>query len=201
MKWVKFGVSGHFLEYAWREWPEILHAAVSLVKWVKFGVSGHFSRNTWSEWPENLHADLSWPPSELIGLGSWSVDLSNFGAILTYWNGSNLGVPGISWRTHWGNGLAFCMPMYLEHLQNWVDYGHSLLIFSNFGTNLSSWNGINLGILVMLWGFSSLWCPFYWNWSYLGFLGIIWRTCGNKCRGESGGIFPTLCVEFRLVSL
>ena len=49
--------------------------------------------------------------------------------------------------------------------------------------------------------FSSLWWPFGWNWSYLGFLGIIWRTCGSKCRGEGGGIFPTLCVECCLVSL
>ena len=48
--------------------------------------------------------------------------------------------------------------------------------------------------------FSSLWWPFGWNWSYLGFLGIIWRTCGGKCRGESGGIFPTLCVECCLVT-
>ena len=50
-------------------------------------------------------------------------------------------------------------------------------------------------------GFSSLWCPFGWNWSYLGFLGIIWSTCGSKCRGEGGGIFPTLCVECCLVFL
>ena len=52
----------------------------------------------------------------------------------------------------------------------------------------------------MLCGFYSLWWPFDWNWSYLGFLGIIWRMCGSKCRGEGGGIFPTLCVEFSLVS-
>ena len=53
----------------------------------------------------------------------------------------------------------------------------------------------------MLCGFSSLWWPFGWNWSYLGFLGIIWRTCGSKCGGEGGGIFPTLCVECCLVWL
>ena len=27
-------------------------------KWVKFGVSGHFPENTWREWPEILHADV-----------------------------------------------------------------------------------------------------------------------------------------------
>ena len=41
--------------------------------------------------------------------------------------------------------------------------------------------------------FSSLLCPFDWNWSYLRFLGIIWRTCGRKCRLGSGSMFPTLC--------
>ena len=51
----------------------------------------------------------------------------------------------------------------------------------------------------MLCGFSSLWWPFGWNWSCLRLLGIIWRTCGSKCRGEGGGIFPTLCIECCLV--
>ena len=55
------------------------------------------------------------------------------------------------------------------------------------------------GILVVLCGFSSLWCLFDWNGSYLGFLGIIWRTCGSKWQEGSGGIFLMLCVEFCLV--
>ena len=54
--------------------------------------------------------------------------------------------------------------------------------------------------LVMLCGFSSLWWPFGWNLSYLGFLGIIWRTCGSKCREVGGGIFPTLCFECCLLT-
>ena len=37
--------------------------------------------------------------------------------------------PGICWRTHGGNSLKFCMLVYLGHLQNWLDYGHGLLIF------------------------------------------------------------------------
>ena len=39
-----------------------------LVKRVKLGVSGHFLEKAWREWPEILHADVSWPPSELISL-------------------------------------------------------------------------------------------------------------------------------------
>ena len=66
--------------------------------------------------------------------------------------------------------------------------------FSNFDAILGF-----TGILVALCGFSSLWWPFGWNWSYLGFLGFIWRTCGSKCRGEGGGIFPTQSVECCLV--
>ena len=37
--------------------------------------------------------------------------------------------PGISRRTHGGNGLKFHMLMYLDHLQNWLVYGRGLLIF------------------------------------------------------------------------
>ena len=98
------------------------------MKRVKFGVSGHFPENLWRKWPKMLHVDVSWPPSELISLWLQSVYFSNFGAILTEWNGSNLGFPGISWRTHGGNDLRYCMLIYLDHLQNWLVYGHSLVI-------------------------------------------------------------------------
>ena len=37
--------------------------------------------------------------------------------------------PGICRRTHGGNGLKFCMLVYLGHLQNGLDYGLGLLIF------------------------------------------------------------------------
>ena len=60
-----------------------------------------------------------------------------------------------------------------------------------------------------IWGFQAFWScsvdfPHYGDplaeighiW---GFWGIIWRTCGSKCRREGGGIFPTLCVECCLV--
>ena len=102
------------------------------MKQVKFGVSGHFPENAWRKWPEILHADVSWPLTELISLWPQSVDFSNFGAILTWWNGSNLGFPGISWRTHRGNGLKFCMLMYLDHIQNWLVLGYGLLVFVNW---------------------------------------------------------------------
>ena len=37
--------------------------------------------------------------------------------------------PGICRRTHWGNGMKFCMLMYLGCLQNLLIKSHSLLIY------------------------------------------------------------------------
>ena len=54
-----------------------------LVKGVKFGVSSHFLENAWREWPAILHTVVSWPHSEMISSWSQSVDFSNFGTILT----------------------------------------------------------------------------------------------------------------------
>ena len=121
------------------------------MKQVKFGVSGHFLENTWRKLREILHIDVSWPPLKLISSGSRSIDYCNFGTILTWWNGSNWGFPDISWKTQGGNGLKFCMLMYLDHIQNWLVLGYGN--FCNFGTILTLW-----------------------NWSNLGFLGISWRT-------------------------
>ena len=56
-----------------------------------------------------------------------------------------------------------------------------------------------LDILVMLCRFSSMWCPFDWNWSYFGFPRIIWRMCGSTCQGWGGGIFLMLFIKFCLV--
>ena len=44
---------------------------------------------------------------------------------------------GICRRTHGGNGPTFCLLMYHGHLENWLDYGHGLLIFLIFGTILT----------------------------------------------------------------
>ena len=53
------------------------------VKRVKFRVSGHFPENAWREWAQILHADVSWPPAELISLWLRSVEFPSFGTILT----------------------------------------------------------------------------------------------------------------------
>ena len=48
---------------------------------------------------------------------------------LAQWNRSNLVFPGTSWKTHRGNGLTICMPMYLHNSQNCLVCGHGLLIY------------------------------------------------------------------------
>ena len=37
-----------------------------LKKRVNFSLCGHFMENAWKKWPEIRHADVSWPTSELI---------------------------------------------------------------------------------------------------------------------------------------
>ena len=49
-------------------------------------------------------------------------------------------------RTHGGNGLKFCILMYPHRFQNWLDYGHGLLIFLLLATLLLSETG-------QIWGF------------------------------------------------
>ena len=62
----------------------------------------------------------------------------------------------------------------------------------------SNFDAIWLSETRQIWGFQAYWlCSV--DFPHYRFLGIIWRTCGSKCRGEGGGIFPTLCVEFCLV--
>ena len=54
--------------------------------------------------------------------------------------------PGISRRMHGGIDLKFYMLMYLDHLQNWLVYGHGLLIFLILALFLLSETG-------QIWGF------------------------------------------------
>ena len=61
-------------------------------------------------------------------------------------NGSNLGFPGISWRTHGGNGLKYGMLLYPDHLQNWWVHGHVILIFA-------IWHYFWLSETGQIWGF------------------------------------------------
>ena len=53
--------------------------------------------------------------------------------------------PGIFQGMHGGNGLKFCMLMYPDHFQNWLDHGHGL-IFPPFRITLTWRNRSNLGL-------------------------------------------------------
>ena len=150
-------------------------------------VFGHFPENAWRELPEIWYADVSWPPSELIRLWLWSVDFSNFGTILTQWNVSNLGFVVSSWRTHRGNDLTFCMLMYPDHLKNWLDNDHSVLIFliltlswlSETGFQAFSWCSVDF----------PLWCPFDWNQYIWGFSVLSGERVGVDGEGVAEAYF------------
>ena len=64
-------------------WFSSFKCHFDLVTRVKYGVSGHLQENAWREWPKILRTDQSWPFSELIRFWSCSVDLSHCGASLT----------------------------------------------------------------------------------------------------------------------
>ena len=53
-------------------------------------------------------------------------------------------------RTQGRNGLQFCI-MYPDHYENWLDYGHSLLIFLILAQYLFS----EMGQICCLWAFHS----------------------------------------------
>ena len=79
---VKFVVSRHFLENAWKELPEICFRNLSNLGFPCIFLSMH-DRNR--EWPEICNAHISWPPSELISFWSWSVDFRNWRFVSTSW--------------------------------------------------------------------------------------------------------------------
>ena len=113
-----------------------LNLALLFISWhwnagsLKFVTCRHFLQYTWKKWPEIWHGHVSWPPSELVRLWSRSVDLRNFGTILTKWKGLNFWFSGIFYKMHWRNDLQFGMLICADHLQNnFLYYSHGLLIF------------------------------------------------------------------------
>ena len=69
-----------------------------------------------------------WPPSELIiRLWSRSVDFLGFCTNLTHWNWSILGFRAFSWECM--GGMDFACWRTSWPYQDWLDFGHGLLIF------------------------------------------------------------------------
>ena len=89
----------------------------------------HSQENAWNEWPRIWHADVSWPALELIKFRSQSIVFAHFGTILTKWDVLNLESPYFLRRMHGRNSLKFGILIYADHLRNWLDCGHGLLIF------------------------------------------------------------------------
>ena len=100
----------------------------NLLKRVKFRVSGHFLEKAWLEWPKIWHADVSWSPSELIrchGLLSFPISAASW----LNEAGEIGGFQAFSWENAREEWPEICMLMYPDHLQNWLDFSHGLLIF------------------------------------------------------------------------
>ena len=102
------------------------------VKWFKFGDSVHSQESAWKKWPEIWH-DVSWPPSELIKLWSWSVDFPHLVHLWLNEMGEVWGFHAFSGEHMWGIASNLAYTCILTTFR--MDYilGHSLLIFLLFG--------------------------------------------------------------------
>ena len=112
-------------------WFPLFWCHFDLVKQAKLATSGHFLEKAREEWPEIWHADLSWPASEFIRFWSRSVYFPHFGIILTNWNRPNLVFLVLFFRMHMRNIFKFYMLIYSDHLFNCLHFGHGLSRFSS----------------------------------------------------------------------
>ena len=171
----------------------------------------------------NLHADVSWPPSELIRLCIWSrsVDFPPFGETVQIWGFRAFPeehMEGMAW-----NFACWCIHttfkrdkiivivcwFFLLLVPLWLCKTGQFEVSRHFLENAweewpEFWHADVSqppSELIRFWScsvdFPHFGAPLtWWNWSYLVFPGIIWRTPGSKCWGESGGIYSMFCVEF-----
>ena len=82
-------------------------------------VLGHLPENAWRQWPEILHAAVSWPPSEVIRLWLWSVDICG------------------PWRTRGRNGLKILHVDVSWSLSQLIRLWSPFVDFSHFGAILT----------------------------------------------------------------
>ena len=105
-------------------------ACPSVCSSVRIGFQA-FPEERVGEWPETLHVDVSWQSSELR-LWSRSIDFFYLASLLLSETGQ-IWVYGHFLGNAWGNGLKFRLPIYGDHVQNWLDYNNGLIFCANFG--------------------------------------------------------------------
>ena len=88
------------------------------------GVSWHFMENTRKEWSEKWMLIYPDHLQNWFDFGHGLLTFLNF----IWWNGSNLEVQGIFWKTYGKNYYIIGTQMYVDHLWKYLDFGHGLII-------------------------------------------------------------------------
>ena len=213
-----------------KKWPAIWHADVAWPpsSWLDFGHGlliflllqlGPF----WLTETGQIWGFQTFPGEHMEGM---SIDFPPLCTIFTWWNWSNSGFLGVFLRMHGSNNLKFGKLMYFDQLENWLHFGHGLLIFLLLAPLWLSETGQIWDSRPFLENTWEEW-PEFWHADVsrppselIGFwlcsvdfphfgapleLVIVGvsrayrRMPGSKCQGGSRGIFPMLCVEFCLV--
>ena len=82
---------------------------------------GEFSVEHMGEWPKIWHADVSWPLWIWLHFGDW---LLIFLVLTALWHRKTCKICSFLFlKMDWRSGLKFASLIYLDHLQNWFDFG------------------------------------------------------------------------------
>ena len=87
----------------------------------------------WEEWSKIWHIAV---PDHLWNWLYFGRVLLIFLILVAFWHSETSPVCGIVLRTHGRSWLKFGMLIYPDHLQNWLDFVHGLLIFLIFSCPL-----------------------------------------------------------------
>ena len=91
-----------------------------------------------------LHANVSWPTSKTIRL--WSRSVSCFWSHFYLVKWVKLVFFACFRRKHGGNRLKFCMLLFIDHRQKWLDYSDGLFIFFTFWRYFDLVKRFNFGV-------------------------------------------------------
>ena len=156
----------NLLDYLMVHWLPFFWRRFELVKRVKFGISGYFSENAWREWPEIFACwcfMTTYRTDKINVTVCWFYSLRHHFDFIFQVSGLISEDTWDKWPAFWHADVSWPLSKLIEFWLCSVDFPH-------FNVPLALW-----------------------DWSYLGFPGIIWRTPVENIEGD-GGLFPLLCV-------